>query len=295
MSNQPRKHHYVPQFYLAGFTASGTVEGDLHVVDTTLLKSWVAKPKDAAHKRDFHKVETSPTNDAMTVEKNLGELEGKWSGVLRKVLEQHSLPNDEDFADLMVFIAFMAVRVPRIRDKTSDFLDEVRKKEDFAREWLKQQGQCVDPAPATDFGEFDQTWHVRNMICAAIDLAPLLSLRIWNLWVAEDHAPDLICSDCPVAPRWASPVQGPYSPAFGTLSTIVSLPLSKRMAMVSMLEVNVGTRTLGRNEVAQLNSATAMYARQLYCPESDFVWVMTDGQVGQKADLLHVLRRSRDA
>ena len=60
--------------------------------------------------------------------------------------------------------------------------------------------------------------------------------------------------------------------------------------MVSMLGVNVGPRMLGRNEVAQLNSVTGMYARQLYCPATDFVWLKRDGQVGSKEDLLKMLR-----
>jgi hypothetical protein len=287
--SQPRKHHYVPKFYLAGFTDNQIADGDLHIVDTSRLKTWVAKPKEAAHQRDFHEVEIGPETDPMAVEKILGQCEGKWSTVLRNVLEKLSLPNDDTFGDLMMFVAFMAVRVPRIRETISNFLDEVRRKEEFARKWLEQQGHQVESATENDFDKFDQTWHVRQMIRMAIKLGPWLSLRQWNLWIAEDQAPDLICSDSPVVPIWAIPISGPYSPGFGTPNTVVSMPLSRRVAMVSMLEVNVGPRTLGRNEVAQLNSTTGMYARQLYCPASDFVWLKRDGQVGSKEDLLKML------
>jgi hypothetical protein len=280
----------VPQFYLAGFTDNQTADGDLHVVDTYRLKTWVVKPKDAAHQRDFHKVEIGPTTDPMAVEKILGEYEGKWSTVLRNVLEQFSLPTDDTFADLMMFIASMAVRVPSIRETISSFLDEVRQKEEFARKWLEQQGHQIESATENDFDKFDQTWHVQQMLRMAIDLAPRLSLRQWNLWVAENQAPDLICSDRPVAPRWAVPIGGLFSPGFATQNTVVSVPLNRRVALVSMLEVNVGPRALGRSEIAQLNSATGMYARQLYCPASDFVWLKRDGQVGSKDDLLTMLR-----
>ncbi len=34
MANRPRKHHYVPQFYLAGFSDDRTAEGNLNVLDT---------------------------------------------------------------------------------------------------------------------------------------------------------------------------------------------------------------------------------------------------------------------
>ena len=33
MTNVPRKHHYVPKVLLRGFTATGTNEGQLHIVD----------------------------------------------------------------------------------------------------------------------------------------------------------------------------------------------------------------------------------------------------------------------
>lgn len=289
MPNIPHNHHVVPVFYLAGFTDDGTAEGNLHVIDTTRLKSWDCKPKNAARQRDFHEIDIGSDRDPMVVEKTLAYFESKWSTVLRSVLDQRSLPTDDSFGDLMMFIAFMAVRVPRIRETISNFLEEVQRKEEFARKWLEKQGQQVELTPNNDFDTFDQTWHVQQMIQMAIELGPQLSLRPWNLWIAEDQSPDLICSDSPAIPTWAIPIVGPYSPGFGTVNTVVSVPLSKRVALVSMLEVDVGPRTMGRNEVAQLNSATGMHARQLYCPASDFVWFMRNGRVGSKDDLLQAL------
>jgi hypothetical protein len=74
VAGQPRKHHYVPQFYLAGFTDDGTLGGSLHVTDRTRRKVWPSNPKNAAHQRDFHKIEGT---DPMIVEKLLGQCEGK--------------------------------------------------------------------------------------------------------------------------------------------------------------------------------------------------------------------------
>jgi hypothetical protein len=55
-----------------------------------------------SRQRDFHEVEIGPETDPMAVEKILGQCEGKWSTVLRNVLEQLSLPNDDTFGDLMI-------------------------------------------------------------------------------------------------------------------------------------------------------------------------------------------------
>jgi len=82
---------------------------------------------------------------------------------------------------------------------------------------------------------------------------------------------------------------GPMSPAFGTPNTIVSVPLNKRMAMVSMIEEELPHIRLDRQGVAAVNSMTAMYAGQLYSSEPDFVWIMKDGEVGNAANLLEAL------
>ena len=316
MGDQPRRHHFIPQFYLAGFTKSNTRDGDLFVFDQQQLKSWKSSPKQTALIRDFHAIEAGPDGDSMVVEKALSKLEGEWSIALRRVIEQQVLPDDESFADLMVFIAFMAVRVKRIRDILSDFIDRVSKKEIQAtlateegcsrfRRVIESQGRKLSDEEfeqLVSFGrsgqfdvDYEQTWHVQQIVQMAATLAPLLSLRKWSLWIAEPDAPDLICSDSPVVPKWAFSDRGPHSPAFGTTNTIVSVPLNRRMALVSMLEMQLPEKRLDRTAVASINSATGMYANQLYASEPDFVWAMKNHEVGNSNDRFTSLRSDRQS
>jgi hypothetical protein len=310
MAGEPRKHHYVPQFYLAGFTDNDSKDGQLFVLDKAQRKTWTSTPKGTAHKRDFHRISAGPEGDDMAVEKSLGQVEGRWSNVLLTVIENTRLPEDEPFGDLMMFVAFMAVRVRRIRNVLSDFIGGLMKtqiqlmlsKEDgrkqFRRELAELGHEMTDEEfdRLIEFGQggeytanYEQTWYVQQMVQMAATLAPLLSLRKWCLWIAEDDAPDLICSDNPVAPTWAVPAPGPMSPAFGTPNTIVSVPLNRRMAMVSMIEEELPGTRLDRKGVAAVNSMTAKYANQVYSPTPDFVWVMKDGGVGNTSNLLDAL------
>lgn len=311
MPDQPRRHHFIPQFYLAGFTKEGSADGDLYVLDQGRQKTWKSSPLQTAHKRDFHAIDAGPTGDPMVVEKALSVLEGRWTDVVRRVVQQRALPGDDSFGDLMIFVAFMAVRVLRIREILSDFVDRVSKAELFAvvateesrkkvRNDIEAHGgkmtdeEFVQLLSFVRSGQFDvdldQTWHVQEMIRMAVILAPLLSLRRWALWASDENAPDLICSDSPVAPRWMSPVPESSSPGFGTPNTIISVPLNRRLALVSAADVPLSERRLDRADVATVNSATAMYANQLYASGEDFVWTMSDGQVGNSGDLLRVLR-----
>lgn len=310
MGNQPRRHHFVPQFYLAGFTETGSADGDLYVFDQKQRKRWKSSPKDSAFQRDFHAIDAGPGGDPMIVERALSTLEGKWSTVLRQVIERQALPEDESFGDLMVFVAFMAVRVRRIRETLSKFVDETSKKEIIAtfatekgqasfREFMERQGHSLSDEEFNQLvafglsGQFDvdyeQTWHVQQIVEMATSLAPVLSLRQWVLWPVEPGAPDLICSDSPVTPTWMVPVRGPYSPAFGTWNTIVSVPLSRRVALASLMEARLPAKRLDRTNVAIINSATGRYANQLYAPKADFVWATKSHEVGNADDLFATL------
>ncbi len=316
MGDQPRKHHFVPEFYLAGFTIADTRDAVLYVLDKDQLRQWPSTPRQTAHKRDFHAIDPRNGSDPMVVEKALSQLEGKWASTLRSVVQNQKLPADDSFGDLMVFVAFMAVRVLRIRDILSGFIDRVSKSmfqlrlatdegraglrrtlEDLGRKLSDQEfDELVQFARSGEYEvNFEQTWHVQEMVRMAIVLAPLLSLRKWCIWVVEDGAPDLICSDSPVAPTWAVPMPGPFPPAFGTLNTVVSVPLNRRIALVSMIEEQLPELRLDQTGVAVVNSMTAMYANQLYSSTPDFVWRTKDHENGNAADLLKALQSHRTA
>ena len=313
---QPRKHHYVPQFYLAGFTKNDNKDGRLFVFDIQQKKSWASTPKRTAHKRDFYRVEAGAGGDPMAIEKALSQLETRWKAALTTVIETRTLPDGDEFADLMIFVAFLAVRVPRIREKVADFVDRVSKTQiramfatkegqEKVREILAEHGHEMSDeefAQVVQFGvsddydvDYEPSWHVREMVRMAATLAPLLSLRKWRLWEVDAEAPDLICCDCPVVPAWRTPMPGLTAPAFGTPNTIVSVPLNRRMVLVSMIEEELPPETLDLEGVARINSMTGRNANQIYSSENDFVWMMRDYRVGKSAQLLEALGEAAQA
>jgi hypothetical protein len=49
MANKPaRKHHFLSQFYLAGFTNLGAKDSLFWVFDQTTVNQWGAKPRNVA-------------------------------------------------------------------------------------------------------------------------------------------------------------------------------------------------------------------------------------------------------
>jgi hypothetical protein len=93
VTNQPRKHHYVPKFYLAGFTASGSKDDYLYVLDQTVPKKFRSKPSELAHQRDFYVIETDDEQERIAIEKLFGEIEDMAAPVIKQITINNRLPS----------------------------------------------------------------------------------------------------------------------------------------------------------------------------------------------------------
>lgn len=313
MKNTPRKHHFVPQFYLKQFAIPGTDEGTLFVFDLRQGKSMPreSNPRCSGFSRNLYTIKQDVTGDSMFVEKELGKLEAKWSQVLQALIRSRSMPDDEAFGDLMLFVAFLAVRVPRIRNCISKFIDQVSKsilqltlatvhgRGEFRKD-LEMQGRFLTDkqfeglilfAQSDSYEvDYEKTWHVQGMIEMAITLAPLLSVRKWSLLVADEGAPDFVCSDSPVSLDWIKRGECMHSPGFATRNTILTVPLCRRLALASTFEIDMSQVCLGREGVASINGMTIRHASQVYSPVPDFAWTF-DGNVKSSTQLLGNLAR----
>lgn len=303
MNDQPRKqrHHYIPQFYLSGFTKTSSNNGKLYVFDKDRQNSWDSSPKNAAYEYDFYAIDGIGTDDRMFVEKELSNLEGNWSSVLRWVIENESIPSDESFDELMMFMAFMYSRIPKIRNITNDFTDKIFRSIDNQMidtpEQQKQFSQKLEEQGITfSDGKYklknDQSFHNGNMFEGARLVAPILSQRNWQIWKAKDDSPDLICSDNPVAPTWLISEQGLLPAMLESPFSLVSMPLNRRIALVGVLDEEVPEIAMEENYIAAVNAMTMMYANQLYSSGDDFVWTMNDGSIGKYEDFKQAIQNA---
>ncbi len=121
----------------------------------------------------------------------------------------------------------------------------------------------------------------------ATALIPVLAKRYWSLWLVRDNAPNLVCSDSPVYLGWTKQMRDSQPPGLGVLNTIVTVPLSRRIALVGTFEPLPKEHEVGETEVARLNSSTTMYGSVVYSAVPDFVWLTGDGKIGNRQDFLH--------
>jgi hypothetical protein len=96
MTSTARRHHYLPQVYLAGFTDTGTKDGQFHVLDIHSGTCFRTSPKNVAAERDFNRVdfEGKPPD---VIEQELSPFEERAGQAIRKVNRTNTYPSDEDF------------------------------------------------------------------------------------------------------------------------------------------------------------------------------------------------------
>jgi hypothetical protein len=326
--NVARAHHYIPQFYLAGFTSSGSKKGALYVHDLKQIKGWLSNPVDAGHQKDFYRINL-PGISPDEIEKVLGLIETPASEVIKEIAAKNSLPSGKNFGVLMQFIVLMTVRIPRLREIQAKF------EEEWARQFIRLYSEIPSEQLASDiekyrrenpdsqltieqFKEFvesdeynvrvTQDGYMKALVAGLANvpiLASVLGQRTWNLIVADSGAGEFVCTDDPVTLDWMIEVPPFYqsSPGFGMLGTVVHMPLTRYHALVGNfddsgnIKVPHGvTLSAHKNMVALFNLiVTKRATRFVYSTKPDFVWKKADRTIGNKDDFLAAVKEAQSS
>lgn len=248
-----RAHHYVPEFYLAGFTVSGSRDDQLWVFDRKQNKSWPTKPANIGHERDFYRVDIDGV-ELDAVEKELSQLEAQSAEALRRISVTRKMAEGEDLTRLLVFVALQITRVPQFRRMYESSMAQSTKWQgkmalshprffgQFVEEMQKQGKEVPDEITRESLLEFlkDESRYtieipreasIQNMAEMADFLVPVLAKRSWSLLVAKDGKDDFVCSDRPVILVPTRPHLPPFI-GFGVPDTEVIMPLNRQMALV---------------------------------------------------------------
>jgi len=314
--SEPRRHHYIPAAYLAGFTNSGEKEDKLFVFDQQSLRSWESSPDESAHKRDFYRLDPGENLDEFAIEKALGEFEGIAMPVLRKIEETKSLGTGEDFNLLINFMSLMIVRTPHTRNLFIKPMKQIAKitsqmaignKEIYenALKKMKEDGKEIDESitqeQLLEFIEsdrydlvFNQNFLIDFMLKGIDTLLPLLARRNWSLLITQSDEDNFICSEHPVSITWTKGEEIKYPPGFGHNSTDVLFPLNKNMAVLGRFEDLPPMIEADTIQVAGTNNRTGAWGgRFVYSCEENFKWLKEGDDIGNKDDLIKFLEQHK--
>jgi hypothetical protein len=313
-TREPRKHHYLPQFYLAGFTASGRADDYLHVLDTQGLRQWKATVPNVAHERDLYRLDGNEEPGAL--ERALATVETDLSPAVKRLAQTGTFTNDDDKVKVLNFVALMASRVPLVMDQPNQMADDIgkamlREEVTTPERWAAACGGLATAGVDTSSLTYEQMKEfvergeysihlgqntVLSMMLDQVDtILPWLCCRSWTVAVAEGDGANFVCSDRPVSLVWTTNnrPQWAVSPGFGLLWVTVVMPISKNVAIIGTFGPAPKILRLGMRDVAVTNSDTGSHGHYILSTEADFCWLDSDGQVRRTTDLIAALQEKR--
>jgi len=270
---QPRKHHYLPQFYLRGFTADST---HLFQIEKDSGKYFCGNIKDLAAIRDFHIDDGENTDDPQHIEKALAQLESAHAQDLANLLRD-GISNVAALGEIVGLLSMLRMRVPAVKAYIQSSLASQVKAKFHA---MKKAG--VLPPPPEGFEhllnpknlQFEaMNWKCLDimfkMACSKTNVSLLSSMRATLISTPKGHS--FITGDQPVSlflpttDKQALCGVGPNHP-----NAVVSLPLSSEKLLV--LDNQSGPheeRNATPTEVQEFNRRTIIMAKHyLFCRDN---------------------------
>lgn len=271
--SEPRKHHYVPQFYLRGFSANGT---SLFQIEKGTGRAYLASIRDAAAIRDYHELDTDDAKDPALIEKRLADIESKLAEGLNRAIQQ-GLTTPETHNLLIQLVALLRVRVPAFKAGIEAYLQNAVRSVGLM---LERKGELPPPPKG-----LEDVCRMEN-VSITISNWKLLEFmfriaadqRLFQIWAATTptilRAPletFFLTCDQPVAifHPTATPTD-PYGIGLAHADTEVSVPLSSgALLLLSWRTDSAGDRDATPDEVAELNRRTVVMADSLvFAPEA---------------------------
>ncbi|PRH22464.1 DUF4238 domain-containing protein [Burkholderia multivorans] len=233
--SRPRKQHYLPQFYLRGFSDGGT---HFHQIEKKTGKSFGARVADSAAIRDFHTLDFKDCPDPDAFEKLLATVEGAIAPALSDLLLTERFSSDSRLA-INRLTAMLMARVPASKAMVEQVTQEVMRSVGIQ---LQMHGKLPDPPigfeDALSFENLSievANWHlVKHMFSLAFDEDILHVVgRLQAELIKAPNGRQFITGDQPVA-QFNGDARPEESNGRGGLAdpdTVLTLPLSSELAL----------------------------------------------------------------
>jgi hypothetical protein len=294
-----RRHHFLPQCYLRGFSRARK-QGRTHqvVVFDRDGKSFTSNILNIAVEHDFNRVEIDG-HAPDVFEQIMAAFEGELAPALNRVLQAHNLRNAEDRAILLNFIGLIAIRNPRFRETFRDFNEQVinrvmnlvtadKERWDGQLKKMRESGHLKEDSSHIPYEqmrdfvrnkdyriELNTGFHIASELQGFDAILPTLFNRKWVSLTPPRDSSGFITSDHPVCLMFSDPKMrgNVYGPGHGLTGTEIIFPIGRRLALVGAFELEEGEIQLTEENVAGVNGALVAYAeRQVYAHDAEFTY-----------------------
>jgi hypothetical protein len=211
-----RRHHYVPQFYLEGFSDSNT-DGKIWQYDKESLQPLALYASSIAVRPNLYRLTNADgTRDPNSLEQAFCEVEGNFAKLKRRLDENPQL-TDEDLPTFLVFAALMKARVPYHLDIIAEIGETLLKvglstlaanEQAFDHYWeqmLKELGPAVSEVSKEELrqqfitGAYDPQLTQEEAVRMALKTVQTIYASIrdirWRILTTTQDAPFVTCDN----------------------------------------------------------------------------------------------------
>ena len=226
-----KRQHYVPRFYLAGFTHGNNEQ--LYVLDKKNKKIFKKNIFEICEKNHFYSFYEQNGEYNFMIEEQLGKMEEKFSYIFRKLtdnIERYYYKKDKEFNKItyddkkliLEFIFYQIIRVPKYFDKLISMIIPQY------RQFNKDDGvEQTEKKLINDIKKYT----FQNYFNKSKEVVSILSKKNWIFFIlAEKLNTSFISSDNPVIIT-NSDKQSPIRGALIDPMTEISFPISKNIAI----------------------------------------------------------------
>ncbi|MCH7770511.1 MAG: DUF4238 domain-containing protein [Bacteroidetes bacterium] len=186
MGINPKRQHYLPKFYLSGFTRDGL----FWVYDRNKNEFRKQTPINTAIEKDYYSFTDKNGKKNTSIEKILADVEGRIVPVINKIKRQEKI-NDDDKGIMSLFLSILKYRVPEfeklsneIAQKMSEFMMKniINSREQAAimmKQYEKDTGKTIDISPDVLY-EYTQNAQFNIMVDKNTILKQMLDNSIRN-------------------------------------------------------------------------------------------------------------------
>jgi hypothetical protein len=263
----PRKHHYLPQFYLRGFSANGR---SVFQVEKRGGRGYVSSIRDTVAIRDYHELDTVDAEDPTVIEKRLAQVEAPLAEALARAV-RCGVTTPETHNLLIQLVALLRVRVPAFKAGIEAFLQNAVRSVGLM---MERKGELPPPPKGfEDILRIDNlsitisNWKLLEFmfkIAADRRLFDMLAAMKPHVLRAPEGTFFLTC-DQPVAifHPTASPTDA-YGIGLADTDTELSVPLSSGVLLLLSWETkSASDRAATADEMIEFNRRTAVMADSL--------------------------------
>ena len=204
--NLPKRHHYIPQFYLKGFS---TDKKHLYVLDKLSEENNRIRyqtTESIAFQNNLYTYQAKGKKKE-TLEGAFAQLEGIAAELIRKI-EKEEVLSDQDRSDLSLFISFLWIRTPfskkefekttkELYEKTARMSMAMRPKESI-KDFFKERGEEFTDQQIANMVDFatnekrskihvdvPQNYWIKQMLTMGLEISPALEIADWEFKVAN--------------------------------------------------------------------------------------------------------------